>query len=210
MPEALTLILLYGNICLFPIPDASFDTCIGYAKSKGRRCHNPIAKAVRASNKAQILELTESGVDGQGLDTVLARNLLCKRNHSDQTFTIQGALMKALDILTATHTPVCPSVTSPEPEQCAIRISTNGSNPPEASTTLLAPLTNIQRQLLTSGGRFTFYPRECTIKQAEEFYEKLKETPLTPKRDESGFIYVYRHQDVEGMVKIRYCTISIH
>jgi hypothetical protein len=134
---------------------------------------------------------------------VLAKNLPCKGVHqkeSHQISAIRGALTKALEIFIATCTPVRPHTTSPKSEQSA-SISTNRSNTPKVFTAPLAPLAIIQQQSPTSGGRFVSYPREYTKKQVEELYKKLKQTPLTHK---SGFIYVYRHQDIDGILKLRY------
>jgi T5orf172 domain len=199
MPDAITLILPYGkNICLFPISDIDFGTCVGYAKTTRTQCRNPIVATVRTTNKAKILKLA---ADGKGSGRVLdglAENLLCKGVHqkeSHQISAIWGALKKALKISTTTRTP----------EQSAIRISTNNSNPPKVSTAPLAPWTIIQGQSPTSEHHLVSSHREQhTIKQAEELHERVKQSPLTIKWASSGFVYVYRYPDVEGILKLGY------
>ena len=62
-------------------------TCVGYAPSQGRRCHNPIAAANRQDaakllKQMSKLDLSSSRIDG--LLEQLAPRVLCKRYHQNQ------------------------------------------------------------------------------------------------------------------------------
>lgn len=73
--------------------DKSRTVCYGWAPSKGRKCHNPVAMANR--QEAQRLLSKMSGLDPfiTNLDTwlqELAHRILCKRNHQDQAVGVVG------------------------------------------------------------------------------------------------------------------------
>lgn len=73
-------------------PNSSHFTCIGYAKSKNRRCHNPIACANRQEGAKILLEMSRLDPQSQRLDNrleELASRLLCKRWHQDQAARIK-------------------------------------------------------------------------------------------------------------------------
>lgn len=66
-------------------------TCVGYAPSKGRRCHNPIAAANRqeASNilsKLSRKDFMRADMKSHLMD--LASRLLCRRYHQNQASTV--------------------------------------------------------------------------------------------------------------------------
>ena len=68
-------------------PNSSGFTCIGYAPSKGRRCHNPIASANRQEAANILREMSMLDPHSESLDKRLeglAPRLLCRRWHQNQ------------------------------------------------------------------------------------------------------------------------------
>lgn len=68
-------------------PDSRCFTCVGYAPSKGRRCHNPININNRSFARSLLSKGTmmlHSGEDLQDLLHTLASRVLCKRYHQNQ------------------------------------------------------------------------------------------------------------------------------
>ncbi|KAI9871459.1 MAG: hypothetical protein M1830_002888, partial [Pleopsidium flavum] len=68
-------------------PDATGFTCVGFAPSKGRRCHNPIAAHNRDAACALLDIIAELSLTAENLDCLLSRLapiVLCKRNHQGQ------------------------------------------------------------------------------------------------------------------------------
>lgn len=68
-------------------PNAPGFTCVGWAPSKGRRCHNSIAAANRqeaAKLLSRISKLDPSSSRIEDLLDSLAPRLLCKRHHQNQ------------------------------------------------------------------------------------------------------------------------------
>lgn len=65
-------------------------TCFGYAPSKGRRCHNPIAIANRQNAIALLYQMSRDGTSSANMQYMeymlqsLASRILCKRNHQNQ------------------------------------------------------------------------------------------------------------------------------
>ena len=67
-------------------------TCIGYAKTQGRRCRNHIAEANRQESAKLLLEMSRMDPCLQRLDSELeelASRLLCRRWHQDQAGEIE-------------------------------------------------------------------------------------------------------------------------
>lgn len=72
-------------------PDAPRFTCVGYAPSKGRRCHNPIAAANRQEASELLTRMSRIDPSSSRLDSkleALAPRLLCRRWHQNQAESI--------------------------------------------------------------------------------------------------------------------------
>lgn len=68
-------------------PDAAGFTCVGFAPSKGRRCHNPIAAHNRDAACALLDIIAELSLAAENLNSLFARLaplVLCRRNHQGQ------------------------------------------------------------------------------------------------------------------------------
>ena len=87
--------------------NSSNFTCIGYAKSKNRRCHNPIACANRQEGAKTLLEMSELDPQSQRLDgklEELASRLLCKRWHQDQAAQMKRQWYRKIENYRAAET----------------------------------------------------------------------------------------------------------
>ncbi|KAK2882475.1 hypothetical protein FQN49_000305 [Arthroderma sp. PD_2] len=72
------------EVCVEPI-------CVGFAPSKGRRCHNPIAQPNRAFASRLLDQGTSKLHNGESVSWILkelASRLLCRGNHQDQACSI--------------------------------------------------------------------------------------------------------------------------
>lgn len=68
-------------------PNSSSFTCVGYAPSKGRRCHNAIACVNRQEAAKILLQMSRLDPQSQRIDDKLeelASRLLCRRWHQNQ------------------------------------------------------------------------------------------------------------------------------
>ena len=62
-------------------------TCVGYAPSQGRRCHNPIAAANRQDAAKLLKQMSKLNLSSSRIDDLLeqlAPRVLCKRYHQNQ------------------------------------------------------------------------------------------------------------------------------
>src|SRR6266498_2191778 len=78
-------------------PSASDFTCVGYAPSQRRRCHNPIHRDNRSAAESILAEGDEELQQGGFLEDFLmelAPRVLCKRWHQGQVNTIVSGWMK--------------------------------------------------------------------------------------------------------------------
>ncbi|KAL9127962.1 MAG: hypothetical protein Q9175_007630, partial [Cornicularia normoerica] len=74
-------------------PNSSDFTCVGYAASKGRQCHNPIARANRQEAAKVLREMSRHDPQSRRLDDQLeelASRLLCRRWHQNQAADMKG------------------------------------------------------------------------------------------------------------------------
>ena len=77
-------------------------TCVGYAASKGRRCHNAIAAANRREASTIVSSLSKIDFMSANLEsllTELASLLLCRRWHQDQASTVTKRWLGKVDKL---------------------------------------------------------------------------------------------------------------
>ena len=80
--------------------NSSGFTCIGYAPSKGRRCHNPIACANRQEAANLLREMSMLDPHSKRLDKrleELARRLLCRRWHQNQAADMKTLWRREID-----------------------------------------------------------------------------------------------------------------
>ena len=80
--------------------DSSGFTCIGYAPSKGRRCHNPIACANRHEAANILREMSMLDPHSKRLDKrleELASRLLCRRWHQNQATDMKTLWRQKID-----------------------------------------------------------------------------------------------------------------
>ncbi len=88
-------------------PHSSNFTCIGYAKSKNRRCRNPIACDNRQKGANILLEMSRLDPQSQRLDGKLeglASRLLCKRWHQDQAAQMKRQWLHEIENYRAAET----------------------------------------------------------------------------------------------------------
>ena len=80
--------------------NSSDFTCIGYAPSKGRRCHNPIACANRQEAANILREMSTLDPHSKRLDKrleQLAPRLLCRRWHQNQAADMKTLWRREID-----------------------------------------------------------------------------------------------------------------
>ncbi|PGH17159.1 hypothetical protein AJ79_01297 [Helicocarpus griseus UAMH5409] len=74
-------------------PRSPYFTCVGWAPSKGRRCHNPIARHNRSYASALLEQGTNEYLHGEDISHILeelAPRVLCKRFHQNQGSRMVG------------------------------------------------------------------------------------------------------------------------
>lgn len=88
-------------------PDTPGFTCVGYAPSKGRRCHNPIAAANRQEASKLLAKLSKLDPSSSRIGSILeslAPRLLCKRYHQNQADSISEKWNDRLERFTDAET----------------------------------------------------------------------------------------------------------
>ena len=79
-------------------------TCVGYAPSQGRRCHNPIAAANRQDAAKILFKLSKFKLSSSRIDDLLeqlAPRVLCKRYHQNQSRLMVSQWQEDIDDLLA-------------------------------------------------------------------------------------------------------------
>lgn len=88
-------------------PDCLGFTCIGYAKTQGRRCRNPIAYANRKEAASILQEMSGLNPQCRRMDfelEELASRLLCRRWHQDQADVIKTQWHRRIETHQAAET----------------------------------------------------------------------------------------------------------
>ena len=131
-------------------PESSGFTCVGHAKTQGRRCHNIIAKGNRSAASKALRDMSEQSLRSTNFDRQLeslACRLLCRRWHQGQSPSKVEQWKRKIDRFRAVGS-------VPQTPREINERSTSNRDPTARSSHLTDTIESLRQEIITLNERY--------------------------------------------------------